>query len=113
MEDRLVQYGVSPTRVGAANMSRLTLLDDIPYSQPSPGMEAAAQVAPAATGSPHLWLSALLVLGGLWFVTRNHISLGPLNIFMGAVTLIALIVLLKTFAAAVYVPGLSPVILAA
>ncbi len=109
--DRVVQSGTSVNRVGVANMQRLTLFEELPLLHQSPGEEMAAQEE-RPSGSPHLWLAALLVLVAALWIVNQHVRFGPLNLLFILLAVIAGIVLLKTFFARYHVPGLSQVILA-
>src|SRR4029077_5755522 len=111
-QDRVAQFGFS-RNVGVANMQGLTLFRDTNTSPGSPEVEAESNSgANQASGSPHLWLAALIVGAAALWILNQHVTFGPLNLLFILIAVIAGIVLLKTFFGRYYVPGLSPVILA-
>jgi uncharacterized membrane protein len=111
--DRMVQQGTSTQRVGVANMQGLTLFRDTPNYHQAPQEEFDASTAAPPPGAPHLWLAALLVLVAALWIINQHYKFGPLNLAFIIVSTMAGFVLLKALAAKYYVPGLTPVILAA
>lgn len=111
--DRVVQTGISPQRVGVANMQALTLFEDVPAFHEAPGQEFAENTGGPPPGSPHLWLSALIVLIVALWIVNQHFKFGPLNLMFIILTTIAGIVLLKTIFGKFHVPGLSQVVMAA
>lgn len=111
-QDRVAQFGFS-RNVGVANMQGLTLFQDVNLQPGSPETEAQSNNGvPQASGSPHLWLAALIVGAAALWIVNQHVAFGPLNLLFILMAVIAGIVLLKTFFGRYYVPGLSPVILA-
>lgn len=114
MYDKVTQSGISVNRVGAANMSGLTLFQGVgPAYHESPGEEERASAGAGDEGSPHLWLAALLVLAATLWIVNQHYSFGPLNLMFLVLVFVAGSVLLKTIFGRFHVPGLSSVILAA
>lgn len=113
--DRVVQSGISTQRVGVSNMQGLTLFRDIgPDYHLSPETEADENaMAGVETGSPHLWLAALLVLAAALWIMNQHFKFGVFNLAFIVLVVISVSVLLKTIFGKFHVPGLSPVILAA
>ena len=112
--DRVVQSGISTQRVGVGNMQGLTLFSGVgPAYHESPGQEEAESAGVDNQGSPHLWLAALLVLAATLWIVNQHYEFGPLNLAFIILVVMAGSVLLKTIFGRFYVPGLSPVILAA
>lgn len=112
--DKVTQSGISVNRIGAANMQGLTLFQGVgPQYHESPGQEEAESEGVSDQGSPHLWLAALLVLAATLWIVNQHYEFGPLNLAFIILVVMAGSVLLKTIFGKFYVPGLSPVILAA
>lgn len=119
MYDRMVQSGIAVNRIGVAGMPGLTLFpggpdaSDNPNLHESPGQEFRENQGLPPQGSPHLWLSALLVLVAALWIINQHVKFGPLNLAFIILSTMAGFVLAKALLGKYHVPGLSAVVLAA
>jgi hypothetical protein len=119
--DKVVQTGISPNRVGAANMQGLTFMDygDPPQDHIPPDVEGRPEDS-GAGGNPVMFLIGfILILALLWLARHNsgHLKaeafgINLFNLLVITITAIVGIVLFKVIFTRFPIPGLTPLIAA-
>ncbi len=114
--DRITQFGVAPSAVGAAGMSGLTLFQDVPQMHESPEVEEARAYADSeAHGAPQFILVGfVLILLALWlahkksgYLQREALGVNLFNLVTVGITAVLFIALGKILFARFPVKGLS------